>query len=403
MQAGDISQIQARLPDILAGASQVYTDLSPRSSSTSAFARLFSRAPDERTGLAKLLSDRKVQPLRPLMNDLRVFKSEAEIANMRKAGRASGRAFTNAMRQRFSREKDLAARLDFDFKTAGCDASAYVPVVAGGRNALSIHYVRNDDVLADGQLVLVDAGGEHGGYVSDITRTWPVGGRFTAAQRDLYEAVLRVQRTCVALCRQDAHVSLDKLHAVAENGLTEQLGSLGFDMTGNVSRDVDEQGFFPRRADAAQALETLFPHHVGHYVGLDVHDSPGYPRTGELRAGAVHHHRAVSAALQRHDALPAKIRPLTCSPSGVYVPDDERWPAHFRGLGVRTEDSVCVQDESPLVLTTEAVKEVRGVAGAVSGRAADSAARWSTLKRSERSSDSKRNTRELVYSGPSAS
>ncbi|KAI9826620.1 MAG: hypothetical protein M1832_006216 [Thelocarpon impressellum] len=315
-EAGDVSQIHSRLPDILAEASEVYTDLSATTSSMSAFTRFFSSPPEAEKGLSKLLAASKVKPLRPLMNELRVFKSEAEVANMRKAGQASGRAFTEAMRRSFTKEKDLAAFLDYSFKTGGCDNTAYVPVVANGENALSIHYVRNDDILTDGQLVLVDAGGEYGGYVTDITRTWPVNGRFSAAQRDLYEAILRVQRTCVTLCRQDANVSLDKIHKVAENGLSDQLKQLGFDLSGN-------------------ALDTLFPHHVGHYIGLDVHDSPGYPRTGDLTAGQC----------------------ITIEP-GVYVPNDERWPAHFRGLGIRIEDSVCIQAQGPLVLTTEAVKEV---------------------------------------------
>jgi len=168
----------------------------------------------------------------------------------------------------------------------------------------------------DGHLVLVDAGGEYGGYITDITRTWPVNGKFSPAQKDLYQAVLNVQRTCVALCRETANVSLDKLHHIAEHGLKDQLKQLGFDLSGT-------------------ALETLFPHHVGHYIGLDVHDSPGYPRTADLKAGQC----------------------ITIEP-GVYVPNDDRWPRHFRGLGIRIEDSVCIQEEGPLVMTTEAVKEV---------------------------------------------
>jgi intermediate cleaving peptidase 55 len=250
------------------------------------------------------------------LNEQRVFKSEAEIANMRFAGKVSGRAFTNAMRRRFTKEKDLAAFLDYEFKIGGCDASAYVPVIAGGQNALAIHYVRNDDVLNEDEMVLVDAGGEYGGYITDITRTWPNSGKFTAPQKDLYEAILRVQRSSISLCHASANMCLDKIHDITEHGLREALKGLGFDMSGN-------------------ALDILFPHHVGHYVGLDVHDSPGYPRTGVLRAGQC----------------------VTIEP-GIYVPDDERWPAHFRGIGIRIEDSVCVQDENPLVLTTEAVKEV---------------------------------------------
>lgn len=235
---------------------------------------------------------------------------------MRIAGKASGRAITNAMRRQWSREKDLGAFLDYDFKAQGCDTTAYVPVIAGGRNALSIHYVRNDDVLKGGQMVLVDAGGEYGGYITDITRTWPVNGKFTDPQRDLYEMILRAQRSSVALCRESANMTLDKIHSITEKALKDGLRSLGFNTDGN-------------------AMGILFPHHVGHYIGLDVHDCPGYSRSIQLKAGHC----------------------VTVEP-GIYVPNDERWPAHFRGLGIRIEDSVCVQEDSPLVLTTEAVKEV---------------------------------------------
>lgn len=262
--------------------------------------------------------NKRLQTLRPLLNDFRVIKSSAEIANMRQAGQLSGRAITDSMRQSFTGEKQLADYLDYRFKYLGCEGPAYVPVIAGGENALSIHYVRNDAQLNPDELVLVDAGGQYGSYITDITRTWPTSGKFSPAQKDLYEAVLSVQRKCVSLCRENADTSLDKIHALAESGLRDNLRDLGFEV----------------RSD--RALQTFFPHHVGHHIGLDVHDAPGYPRSRPLRAGHC----------------------ITIEP-GVYVrPDDENAPKHFRGMGVRIEDSVAVQAEHPLVLTTEAVKEV---------------------------------------------
>lgn len=263
-----------------------------------------------------MIEGSKVKPLRHVMNNLRMFKSEAEIRNMRFAGQVSGRALTECMRYQFDKEKDLQNHLDFKTKAGGCDGPAYFPVVAGGRNALGIHYVRNDDVIRDGEMVLVDAGGEYGGYITDITRTWPINGKFTAAQKDLYNAVLNVQRKCMTLCTESAGKSLDQIHEFAESGLKEELRALGFDVSGNNIRE-------------------LFPHHVGHYVGLDVHDCPGYPRNDKLRAGQC----------------------VTIEP-GIYVPNDKRWPAHFRNMGIRIEDSVCVQGDTYLNFTAEAVKEV---------------------------------------------
>lgn len=306
-EAGDINKIESLLPPLLRGAGSIYTDIDMSTNGpTTKFAKII------RSAQPTLVPCR----LQLVVNNLRAIKSKAEVANMRRAGQLSGRAITEAMRRSWTREKDLASFLDYTFSLSGCDGPAYVPVVAGGSRGLMIHYVLNNAALENDDMVLVDAGGEYGTYITDITRTWPVSGKFSAPQRDLYEAVLKVQRTCVSLCRESAGMTLDDIHRVTENSLRDQLRGLGFDMSGD-------------------AMAVLFPHHVGHYVGLDVHDVPGYGRHHPLRAGHC----------------------VTVEP-GVYVPDDERWPRHFRGMAIRIEDSVCVDDDSPFILTTEAVKEV---------------------------------------------
>ncbi|KAL9601825.1 MAG: hypothetical protein Q9179_002743 [Wetmoreana sp. 5 TL-2023] len=234
-ESGDIKDVEKSLSRIVGDASEVFTDAVPLRPSASAFSRLFSsQSPPKSDGLSKILDQATVKPLRSILNDLRNIKSDAEIANMRKAGQASGRAFTEAMRQAWTTEKDLTAFLEYTFKRKGCDTSAYVPVVAGGKNASQIHYVRNDDVLLDNDLVLADAGGEYGNYITDITRTWPIDGTFAPAQKDLYNAILATQRTCISLCRSSASNSLDKIHQIAESTLKDNLSQLGFDMSGNV-------------------------------------------------------------------------------------------------------------------------------------------------------------------------
>ncbi|CAG8220359.1 unnamed protein product [Penicillium salamii] len=315
-ESGNIERIGDFLPSIVQGATEVYSDIPTFDGSRSSLNRYLYGPTVASEKLRKVVDNRRVKPLKHLLNEMRVTKSENEVVQMRRLGQASGRAFTEAMRQDFTREKDLYSFLEYQFKANGCDTNAFVPVVAGGQNALAIHYTRNDDVLKDGDLVLVDGGGEWGTYISDITRTWPVNGKFTDPQRDLYNAVLKVHRSCLSLCRETSNLSLDKLHGIAEHGLKDELKSLGFDVSGD-------------------ALNVLFPHHLGHYVGLDVHDCPGYSRGYDLKAGQC----------------------ITIEP-GIYVPNDERWPAHFRGIGIRIEDSVCVGDEHPIVLTPEAVKEV---------------------------------------------
>ncbi|KAH8666463.1 peptidase M24, structural domain-containing protein [Xylariales sp. PMI_506] len=305
--AGDIGRLEQGLTDALKGVTNLYTDaeLTKYGVSTKLGNTLRSAAPKATIG-----------QLKPFLNPIRAIKSPAEIACMRHAGQVSGRAITNAMRRHWKYEKALANFLDYEYLQGGLDGSAYIPVVAGGQKGLLIHYVLNNGPLNDGDFVLVDSGGEYGTYITDITRTWPVSGKFSPAQRDLYEAVLTAQRKSVSLCRADADVTLDKLHSITDNNMRTELQRLGFNVAGN-------------------AMGILFPHHVGHYIGLDVHDVPGYSRGVRLQPGHC----------------------ITIEP-GIYVPDDERWPRAFRGLGVRIEDSVAVGDESPLILTTEAVKEI---------------------------------------------
>ncbi|KAH9826417.1 hypothetical protein Tdes44962_MAKER10037 [Teratosphaeria destructans] len=316
-EAASIEDVERVLPGIIKGARSVYTDIG-YGAKKSAFQRFLAGNTSEVDGLAKLLQTATVKQLRPIMNELRVNKSDAELNNMRIAAHTSGLVITEAMKIPHRTEKQLWADLAYGFRTHGLDGEAYVPVIAGGSNALSIHYVRNDAVLRDGETVLVDAGGEFGGYITDITRTWPVSGRFTDPQRDLYQMILGVQRSCIELCRESADMTLDKLHGVAENGLRAGLKDLGFDVSGS------------------HAMNLLFPHHVGHFIGLDVHDAPGYPRTGLLK----------------------EKQCITIEP-GIYVPAyDERWPVHFQGLGIRIEDSVVIGREKVEVLTETAVKDV---------------------------------------------
>ncbi|KAF2277149.1 uncharacterized protein EI97DRAFT_432763 [Westerdykella ornata] len=319
---GDVNSLPKLLPSVIARAKEIYTDLPNSLISRNTLTRYLSGQEPSRTGgIATIFRDAPhnppIRPLRPLLNSLRVIKSAAEIKNMRKAGQHSGRAFTDAMRHSFALEKDLQSFLEYWFTQDGCEGPAYVPVVAGGANANTIHYVSNDMPLSSQELVLVDAGAQYGGYVADISRTWPVGGKFDAAQRDLYAMLLAVQRKCVALCHEGSGLSLDALHKVASQSLEEGLKDLGFDMS------------------SPSAIETLFPHHVGHYVGLDVHDCPGLSRARKFERGMC----------------------VTVEPA-VYVPDDERWPTWARGMGMRVEDSVCVDEAGPYVLTTEAVKEI---------------------------------------------
>ncbi|SCU79938.1 LAFA_0B06590g1_1 [Lachancea sp. 'fantastica'] len=272
---------------------------------------------DTITSVIKSSGKKHVRKLKSIIADLRSIKSPAEIRVMRRAGQISGRAFNQAYAKKFRNERTLQSFLDYKFVAGGCDKSAYIPVVAGGSNSLCIHYTRNDDVLYDDEMVLVDAAGSLGGYSSDISRTWPVSGKFSAAQRDLYEAVLNVQRKCINLCAASNMYSLNDIHEKSITFLKEELKNIGLPSYQNF--DVSK----------------LYPHYIGHNLGLDVHDVPQISRFSPLRAGQV----------------------ITIEP-GIYIPNDERYPAYFRNMGIRIEDDIAIGTDGHTNLTVEAAKEV---------------------------------------------
>ncbi|KAI4146641.1 MAG: hypothetical protein LQ340_005857, partial [Diploschistes diacapsis] len=302
-ETGSIHSLPTLLPPLLSSASSVYTNIPLSASSTSNgktipgifgrfLASLSSSSETTKTGPLSSISPSALKPLTPLVHDLRVFKSEAEITLMRQIGQVSGRVFQGVMRTGWEYESDVAAYVEYEMRRQGCEGGAYVPVVAGGRNnaALGTTARKND-------LLLLDAGAEKGHYITDLTRTFPVSGTYSPAQRDLYNAVLNVQRECVDLCTEKAGISLDGLHGRAEEGLRRELVGLGFDVRGKLGNVAGGSGsadcafWDPWRLErklmrrVPQNLDTLFPHHVGHYIGLDVHDTPGYSRSTPLRRG----------------------------------------------------------------------------------------------------------------------
>lgn len=327
-------QFPSHLDKLLRRYSNIYYDIGGSSGSTGKAINYFERMfPSTSYHLERKSSDRinieemlrkhtnqgfQINSLNPLVTNLRVIKSNAELKMMRLAGKISGRAYNEAYAKRFQTEKGLHSFLEYRFISGGCDKSAYFPVVAGGDHALCIHYVRNDDVFKKGDMVLVDAAGNLGGYCADISRTWPVNGKFTPAQADLYEALLDVQRRIIRECTVSKGNSLNDLHNLSVELLTMELRNIGFN---------DVQNW--------EVAKYLYPHYIGHNLGLDVHDCPLYSRSAKLQKGQV----------------------VTVEP-GVYVPDDERWPSEFRGMGLRIEDDVAVGEDMNVVLTVEAAKEI---------------------------------------------
>ena len=177
LQAGDIAEISRYLTPIIKSATKIYTDIPSNPNAlpiTRSFLSRLTISPSSApTDLRTLLSKYSTAPQKPTLNALRATKSPAEISNMRHAGRLSGRALTSAMSRPFLSESILAAYIEHQFRTSGLEGSAYIPVVAGGKRGSVIHYTANNHLLPPDETVLVDAGGSYGGYIADITRTWP--------------------------------------------------------------------------------------------------------------------------------------------------------------------------------------------------------------------------------------
>ncbi|NWO10279.1 Xaa-Pro aminopeptidase [Chromohalobacter salexigens] len=262
----------------------------------------------------------------PLIHERRLIKSEAELDLMRHAARISAQAHRRAM-QNVSPgllEYQLQAELEHEFVWHGARAPAYATIVGGGKNACVLHYIENSAPLRDGDLVLIDAGGEFDLYAGDITRTFPVNGRFTPAQRELYEVVLEAQCRAVAAVASDT--TLRAIHDGVVRDLTAGLIRLGL-LEGSLEERIADDSY--RR---------FFLHATSHWLGLDVHDVGTYRLDGEPRVLA-----------------PGMV--LTVEP-GLYIPDAEDIPEAYRGIGIRIEDDVAVTATGHDVLTADVPKEV---------------------------------------------
>lgn len=261
-----------------------------------------------------------------LLHDMRLVKSAAEIKLMRRAGEISAAAHVRAMRavRPGMYEYQLEAEYLYEFLRQGARSPAYTSIVGGGANACILHYVENSAKLKDGDLVLVDAAGELDNYASDITRTFPVNGKFSAPQQALYEVVLEAQHAAIA--KADPACHWNEGHEAAVTVLTQGLKDLGL-LKGEVQELIE-----------TEAYRDFYMHRTGHWLGLDVHDVGDYKIDGQwrqLEAGML----------------------LTAEP-GLYVASDAKVDAKWRGIGIRIEDDVLVTAKGPEVLTGDVPKKV---------------------------------------------
>ena len=272
---------------------------------------------------------REVRDVCAVLDEMRLVKGPEEVAVMRRAAAITAGAHRRAMRAtRPGRaEHEIEAELLHEFRRHGAQAPAYTPIVAGGERACILHYVQNDAVLKDGDLLLIDSGCELDGYAADLTRTFPVNGRFSPPQRDIYELVLAAQAAAISAVKPGE--PWDAPHRAAVTVLTQGLVEL------KLIKETVEQ------AIEKESYRRFYMHRTGHWLGLDVHDAGDYKRGGEWRALA-----------------PGMV--LTVEP-GCYIRGGEGVPDRFADIGVRIEDDVLVTESGAEVLTRDAPKSVRDV------------------------------------------
>ena len=272
------------------------------------------------------------------LHELRLFKSAAEIALMKLAADATVKGHRRIMQktQPGMMEYELEAELIHEFSINGARDCAYPAIVGGGANACVLHYVSNNEVLADGDLVLVDAGGEYEGYACDLTRTFPVNGRFSDSQARVYEVVLRAQEAAIAAVRPGN--TWNDPHEAAIKELSKGLVILGV-LSGNLDNLISQEAYLPYCMTK-----------TGHWLGLDVHDVGDYKVNGQWRVF--------------EEGMVTTIEP------GVYFNQNMmEVPKEYRGIGVRIEDDVLVTKSGNEVLTVRVprtVGEIETLMGAVS-------------------------------------
>ena len=264
-----------------------------------------------------------------ILDEMRLHKSTQEIELMQIASTISAQAHTRAMQavKPGMMEYALEAELNYIFGQNGCVPS-YNSIVGGGENGCILHYVENDKVLKDGDLVLIDAACEYQLYASDITRTFPVNGKFSPEQKALYELILKAQLAAIDAVRIGN--SYKEPHRIAVRILVQGLLDLGL-MQGDIEQIIESESF-----------HQFYMHGTGHWLGMDVHDVGSYKIEGEWRA--------------YEEGMTVTVEP------GLYIaPDDETVDAKWRGIGIRIEDDVVVTKNGPRVLTAEVVKTVEEI------------------------------------------
>jgi Xaa-Pro aminopeptidase len=317
-------ELDSKLPEILGGAEELHFPFGRDPELDAVISRALARLrTTERRGRRAPV---RLVDARLSVHELRLVKSPDEVAVQRRAAAITAEAHTAAMRAARPgvNEAEIEALIDYTFRRRGGTGPGYPTIVGGGVNATILHYVENAAPLAAGELLLVDAGCEVDGYTADVTRTFPVGGRFSDAQRRLYEVVLETQLAAIEAVKPGA--TIDAIHDQVVEGLTRGLVTLGL-LTGEVPTLIESGAYKP-----------YYMHRTSHWLGMDVHDVGFYSEDGVARP-----------------LTPGMV--LTIEP-GLYVAPDADVAPEYRGLGVRIEDDLLVTPTGYDNLTRDTPKSV---------------------------------------------
>ena len=325
--AQSIDSLDEQLPDLLADRDDVYVHLGDDAAWDARVLRWINAVRGRaRSGVA---APDNIRDVRRLLDDMRLVKDAVELGTMRRAAAISVAAHREAMRTARPGVPEYAVEAELlrVFRHEGAQTPAYTSIVAGGANACVLHYIDNDNLLCDGDLLLIDAGAEVDGYAADITRTFPVNGRFSGPQRDIYALVLAAQAAAVDTVRPGARWNAP--HDAAVRVLSQGLIDLGL-LSGSADSVIEQESY-----------KRFYMHRTGHWLGLDVHDAGDYKRDNEwmtLQAGMV----------------------LTIEP-GCYIRPGDDIPAHFHHIGIRIEDDALVTTGGCELLTADAPKSIADI------------------------------------------
>ena len=329
-EAHSIEDLAKLLPELLQNCRKIYCDLLQLDQTTNSpltFLRQLYNAKKSKYSKPVVL-----EHLNSIIEKMRLIKDDYDLDCLKKGAEISVRAMKLAMAavRPGLNEYEIHALLEWAYRAYGASGAAYEPIVAGGNNANILHYISNNDELRAGELLLIDAACEYQVMATDITRTFPISGKFSSAQAELYQLVLTAQKECIA--KATPAWSWLELHQHCRKILTQGLIDLKV-LTGSLDENMEQNKFQP-----------FYPHGTGHWLGLDVHDQNPYYEEDDL---------------SELKLLPGSV--FTVEPGLYFDCDNPLAPDHFKGIGIRIEDDILMTDKGCKILTDDLPKEIKDV------------------------------------------